>query len=131
MASRLAARASVGTMAKVARPRHDLVRESTIEVESAGLTLANLRTFWAVSSSRWASTQALASLPASIRPTTPESIRVFPLPVGATPSVLPCSSSARTLRSTKVFWRGRSSTAPTAYCAQAGRFGLAGCAAGA
>ena len=52
-------------------------------------------------------------------------------PVGATPRVLPCSSSARTLRSTKVFWRGRSSKGPDPYCAQAGRFGLAGCAAGA
>ena len=113
-------------MAKVVRLRHDLVRESTIEVESAGLILANLRMFWAVSSSRWASTQALAALSASIRPIVPESINVFPDPVGATPSVLPCSSSARTLRSTNVFWRGRSSTGRAAYCAQAGRFGLAG-----
>src|SRR5690606_32124042 len=53
-----------------------------------------------------ASTQAFAPSPI-ISPVTAESMMVLPAPVGATPSVLPREASAATLRSTKVFWRGR------------------------
>ncbi len=126
--ARLDARESVGAMAKVTRPSQDLVVASTTDVSVSGLTRANFARFWLVSSSRWASTQALAPSPV-ILPVTAESMIVFPAPVGATPNVLSRVESAARLRSTKSFWRGRRSIARP-HCAQAGRPGTgdaAGC----
>ena len=82
MAARLAARASVGTMAKVAWPAQDFSVASTTEVAISGLTRANLARFCAVSSSRWASTQALAALSPISWPATADSMIVLPAPVG-------------------------------------------------
>src|SRR5690606_34106566 len=102
-------------MAKVTWPAQDFSFASTTEVVMRGSTRPDLLGSCAVSSSRWASTQALApvlfGVSPTMRPTTPESMIVLPAPVGATPRVFPCSSSARTLRSTNCFWRGRSSMA--------------------
>ncbi|SLN78106.1 hypothetical protein ROA7023_04760 [Roseisalinus antarcticus] len=106
MSARFDNRASVGTMAKVTSPPQDFSVASITEVDTSGTTRWNLARFCAVSSSRWANTQALAPSPI-ISPVTAESIMDLPAPVGATPSVLPREASAATLRSTKVFWRGR------------------------
>ena len=65
-----------------------------------GFTRENLLWFCAVSSSRWASTQALASAWAINSPAVPERQMVLPAPVGATPSVLPWVLSAPTQRVT-------------------------------
>src|SRR5690606_20778201 len=106
MSARFEARASVGTMAKATWPFQEFSVASMTDVATPGTTRWNLARFCAVSSSRWASTQALA--PSLIfAPVTAESMMVLPAPVGATPSVLPREASAATLRSTKVFWRGR------------------------
>jgi hypothetical protein len=77
-------------MANTVRPAHDFARASTTEVVSPGLTRWNLAWFCAVSSSRCASTQALASSLPSALPITAESMTVFPQPVGPTPRVSPC-----------------------------------------
>ena len=107
MVARLAARVSVGTMAKVTWPAQDFPAASTTEVATPGFTRANFARFCSVSSSRCASTQAFASPPPSSAPVTAESMMVLPDPVGATPRVLPWAWSAARLRSTKVVWRGR------------------------
>ena len=63
MSARLDARASVGTMAKATWPPQDVSVASMTEVATPGTTRWNLARFCAVSSSRWASTQALAPSP--------------------------------------------------------------------
>lgn len=129
MSARFEARASVGTMAKATWPPQDFSVASITEVATSGTTRWNLARFCAVSSSRCASTQALAPSPI-ISPVTAESMMVFPAPVGATPSVLPREASAATLRSTKVFWRGRRRMTVPPYCAQLGRLATPGAEAG-
>ena len=113
-------RFSVGAMAKVACPAHDFSFASNTEVVIDGLTRANLDLFWSVSSSRCASTQALAELPLITPLVTADNIMVLPAAVGATPSVLRWMLSAARLRSTKSFWRGRSNMARPHF-AQVGR----------
>ena len=103
-------------------PAQDFSRASTTEVVSPGLTRWNLAWFCAVSSSRCASTQAFASSSPSALPTTADSMMVLPAPVGATPSVSPCSSSAAQAALDEHPLPGTEEHAGAApHCAQAGR----------
>ncbi len=87
--STIAQQISVGTMAKVARPAQLLVSASTTELEISGATRSNLVRFCAVSSSRCARMQALASLPSRDFATTADRAMVLPNPVEAMLRVLP------------------------------------------